>query len=185
MFGFGKQAGRPCSFLRCIREPRCGRRPNGFQGLSTPEFGRTSLGQAHGVPGTVEPVEVGFVVGDPFLDRLPGWLDRLHGLDVERRRRWAGELDDAFPQAVETEEEFDLLGPFDGTCEFHGSFAARALEWIGSPDFEDEVAPEGTHGASALLGRCWDEEDFGLGILDFRLMIVDCWFWIVGLKKLE
>ena len=67
-----------------------------------------------GIPGTVEPVEAGFVVGDPFLDGLPGRLDRLHGFDVERRRWWAGELDDAFPQAVETEEEFDLLGPFDG-----------------------------------------------------------------------
>ena len=36
-----------------------------------------------GIPGTIEPVKVGFVVGDPFLDRLPGWLDRLHRLDVE------------------------------------------------------------------------------------------------------
>ena len=27
----------------------------------------------------VEPVEVGFVVGDPFLDRLPRWLDGLGG----------------------------------------------------------------------------------------------------------
>ena len=82
-----------------------------------------------GIPGTVAPAEAGFVVGDPFLDGLPGRLDRLHGFDVERRRWWAGELDDAFPQAVETEEQFDLLGPFDGTCEFHGSFAARALEY--------------------------------------------------------
>jgi hypothetical protein len=39
-------------------------------------------------------------------------------------------LDDALPEAVEAEEEFDLLGAFDGTDEFHGSFAARALERI-------------------------------------------------------
>ena len=65
------------------------------------------------IPGAVEPVKVGFVignapaaarrrimknkirrrilqsawpersVGNPYFDRLPGWLDRLHGVDVE------------------------------------------------------------------------------------------------------
>jgi len=113
-----------------------------------------------------------FVVGDPFLDRLPGGLDRLHSLDIEWRWR-TGELDDALPEVVETEEEFDLLGAFDGTCEFHGSFAARAQERIGTPDFEDEVAPQGTHGAGGLFWWGGDEEDFRLGILDFRLTIVD------------
>ncbi len=33
--------------FRCIREPWCGRRPNGFQVLSMSASGRTSLGQAH------------------------------------------------------------------------------------------------------------------------------------------
>jgi hypothetical protein len=117
-----------------------------------------------GIPGTVEPVEVRLVVGDPFFDCLPGWFDRLHGLDVERRRWWAGELDNALPEAVEPQEKFDLLGAFDGTYEFHGSFAARALERIGSPYFEDEVAPEGSHGAGALLRGCGDEEDLGFEI---------------------
>jgi len=46
------------------------------------------------IPGTVEPVEVGLVVGDPLLDRLPDWFDRLHGVDVEGRR-WARERDDS------------------------------------------------------------------------------------------
>ena len=32
---------------------------------------------AGGVSFLVEPVQVRFVVGDPFLDGLPGWLDRL------------------------------------------------------------------------------------------------------------
>ncbi len=50
-----------------------------------------------GIPGTVEPVEVGLVVGDPLFDRLPGRLDGLHGLDVEGRRWRTGELDDSFP----------------------------------------------------------------------------------------
>jgi hypothetical protein len=54
---------------------------------------------------------------------------------------------------VEAEKKFDLLGAFDGTYEFHGSFAARALERIGTPDFENEVAPEGTHGAGGLFWR--------------------------------
>ena len=98
-----------------------------------------------GIPGTIEPIEVRFVVGDPFFDRLPGRLDRFHGLDVKRWRWWARKLDDAFPKAMEAKDEFDLLGAFDGTDEFHGSFAARALERVGTPDFEDEVAPQGTH----------------------------------------
>ena len=42
------------------------------------------------IPGTVEPVEIRFFVGDPFLDRLQGWFDRLHGVDVEGRRRGYG-----------------------------------------------------------------------------------------------
>ncbi len=60
-------------------------------------------------PFLVEPVQVRFVVGDPFLDGLPGRLDGLHGLDVEGRRRWAREMDNALPEAVEAEEEFDLF----------------------------------------------------------------------------
>ena len=124
-----------------------------------------------GIPGTIEPLEVRFVVGDPFFDRLPGRLDRFHGLDVKRWRWWARKLDDAFPKAMEAKEEFDLLGAFDGTDEFHGSFAARALERVGTPDFEDEVAPQGTHGAGGLFWGGGDEEDFGLMIVDFRLLI--------------
>ena len=46
-FGFGKQAGRPCPFLRCIRELRCDRHPNGFRVPAMFGFGRTSLGQVH------------------------------------------------------------------------------------------------------------------------------------------
>jgi len=117
-----------------------------------------------GIPGTVEPIKIRFFVGDPFLDRLPRWLDGFHGLDVERRRRWARKLNKPLPKPVETEEEFDLLGPFDGADEFHGSFATGALERIGTPDFEDEVAPEGTHGTGALLRGCGDEEDLGFEI---------------------
>ena len=124
-----------------------------------------------GIPGTVEPIEVGFFVGNPFLDRLPGRLDGLHRLDVEWRRWRARELDDSFPQTVEAEEKFDLLGALDGTDEFHGSFAARALEWVCSPDFEDEIAPQGTHGAGALFRRGGDEENFRLRIVDFGLLI--------------
>jgi hypothetical protein len=70
----------------------------------------------------------------------------------------------ACPKAVEAEEEFDLLGAFYSTYEFHWRFAARALERVGSPDFENHVAPEWAHGAGALLWRGRDEEDFRLMI---------------------
>jgi hypothetical protein len=72
---------------------------------------------------------------------------------------------------MEAEEKFDLLGAFYSTYEFHGSFAARALERVGSPNFEDEVTPERTHGAGGLFWWGGDEENFRC--LDFRLMIVD------------
>ena len=65
---------------------------------------------------------------------------------------------------METEEEFDLLGAFDGTDEFHGSFAARALERVCAPYFEDEIAPEGAHGAGGLFWGGGDEEDLGFEI---------------------
>ena len=74
------------------------------------------------IPGTVKPVEIRFVVRNPFFDRLPRRLDRFHGLDIEWRYRWARELDDAFPQAMNGEEELDPLGAFDGTGGFHGSW---------------------------------------------------------------
>lgn len=125
------------------------------------------------IPGTIKPVEIRFVVGDPFFNRLPGWLDGFHSLDVERWRWRTRELDDAFPQTVEPEEELDLLGAFYSTGEFHGSFAARALERVGSPDFQDEVAPEGTHGTGGLLLGCGDEEDFGFLIGDSGFPIDD------------
>ena len=64
-----------------------------------------------------------------------------------------------------------MLRAFHGTREFHGSLAARALERIGTPDLEDEVAPQRTHGAGALLGRGRNEEDFRLMIVDFGLLI--------------
>ena len=124
-----------------------------------------------GIPRAVEPVKIGFIIGDPFLDRLPRRFDGFHRLDVKWRWWWTWELDDAFPKTVEEEKKFDLFGAFDGTDDFHGSFATGALERGGSPDFEDEVAPEGTHGAGALLWRGRDEEDFRLMIVDFGLLI--------------
>ena len=123
------------------------------------------------IPGTVEPVEVGFVIRDPFLDRLPGWFDRLHGLDVEGWRWWAWKLNEAFPQAVEAEKKYDFLAADDFADRFHGALAARAFERIAAPCFQDEVAPEGAHAAGGLFRRCGDEEDFRLMIIDFGLLI--------------
>ena len=46
------------------------------------------------------------IVGNPLPDGLPGRNDGIEGLDVEGRvGRWR-EVDDAFPQSVEAEEEF-------------------------------------------------------------------------------
>ena len=44
-------------------------------------------------------------VGNPFLDRLPGRLDGLHGVDVEGWWGRAREMDDSLPEAVEAEEK--------------------------------------------------------------------------------
>jgi len=43
-----------------------------------------------GIVASVEPIEVPFVVGNPFLDGLPRRLDGCHGLDIEWGRRRAG-----------------------------------------------------------------------------------------------
>ena len=82
---------------------------------------------AGGVPFLVEPVQVRFVIGDPFLDGLPGWLDGLHGVDVEG---WwqAWKTNNSFPEAVEAEEEFDFALAQDLADGFHGVLAAGALK---------------------------------------------------------
>jgi len=114
-----------------------------------------------GIPWTVEPIEVGFVVGDPFLDGLPRWLDGLHGVDIKGRGRRAGEMDEAFPEDVEAEEEFDFLATDDLADGLHDALAAGALERVAAPNLEDEVAPEGAHIAGSAFGRRGDEEDLG------------------------
>ena len=69
-------------------------------------------------------------------------------------------MDDALPKTVEAEEELDFLAADDLADGLHGAFAARTLEWVAAPDFQNEVAPEGPHVAGGLLGRGGDEEDF-------------------------
>ena len=54
------------------------------------------------ISGTVEPVEVRFVIGNPLLDRQPRRLDGVQGFDIEGRRWRAWECDNSLPQAVET-----------------------------------------------------------------------------------
>jgi len=73
-------------------------------------------------------------------------------------------LDDALPQSVEAEEEFDFLAADDLADGFHGALAARTFEWIATPDFQYEVTPQGAHVAGGLFGRGGDEEDLGRGI---------------------
>ena len=109
-------------------------------------------------PFLIEPSEIRFVVGYPFLDGLPRWLDGLHGFDVEGRRRWPGKMDDAFPEAVEPEEELDFLVADEGADGAHGALAAGALERVAAPHLEDEVTPEGPHVAGPAFGRCGNED---------------------------
>ena len=116
---------------------------------------------AGGVPFLVEPVEVRVVIRDPFLDGLPGWLDLLDGIDVEGRRWRAWKMDDAFPEAVEPEKEFDFLATENLADGLHGALAAGALERVAAPNLEDEVAPEGAHVAGSTFGRRGNEEDLG------------------------
>ena len=116
---------------------------------------------AGSVPFLVEPIEVRIVIRNPFLDGLPGWLDGLHRLDIEGRRWRAWEMDDSLPEAVEAEEELDLLAADDGADGLHGAFAARAFERVTTPNLEDEIAPEGAHVAGELFGWGGDEEDLG------------------------
>jgi hypothetical protein len=81
----------------------------------------------------VEPVKIRFFVGDPFFDRLPEWLDGGDHLDIEGWRRRTWELDDAFPQTVETEElltevnnEYSICsGRFTMPTSFMGAFVRR------------------------------------------------------------
>jgi hypothetical protein len=109
----------------------------------------------------VEPVQIRLVIGNPFLDRLPRWLDGLHGFDIEGWWGRAWEMDDAFPDAVEPEKEFDFLATEDLADGLHGALAAGALERVAAPNLEDEVAPEGAHVAGSAFGRRGDEEDLG------------------------
>ena len=104
-------------------------------------------------PRLVEPVQVRFVVGDPFLDGLPGRLDGLHGVDVEGRGRRAWKTNNSFPEAVEAEEEFDFLVADHGAGDLHRPLAAGAEERVAAPHFEDEVAPERAHVAGPAFGR--------------------------------
>lgn len=105
------------------------------------------------------------VVGDPLADGLPRRLDGLERLDVEGRVRWWRDVDDAFPKSVEAKEELDFAGAEESVHDFHRGLAARALERVGAPDAEDEIAPERAHGAGGDFGRRRDDGRFGRGRL--------------------
>ena len=103
----------------------------------------------------VEQVEarLRIVVWNPFADGLPRRFDGLEGLDVEGRVGWWRDVDDSFPKSVEAEEEWDFAGADDGADAMHGGLAAGALERVGAPDAEDEIAPERAHRAGRAKKR--------------------------------
>ena len=117
-----------------------------------------------GIPGTIEPIEIRLLIGDPFFDGLPGWLDGFHGFDVEGWWGRARKMDDACPKTVEAEEEFDFLAPDDSADPFHGALAVGTFERIATPHLEYEVAPERAHVAGPAFGWGGDEEDLGGGL---------------------
>jgi hypothetical protein len=92
----------------------------------------------------------------------------IHRLDVKWRWWWTWELDEVFPQTVETEEEFDLLGAFDGTGEFHGVFEDLEIALGGGEDTRLEDARHKTERASrgswaSTLIECRYKLDYGAG----------------------
>ena len=69
------------------------------------------------------------------LGSIRGWPAR-GGDGLEGRvRRWR-EVDDALPQSVEAEEEWDFSGADDGADALHGGLPTGALERVGAPDAE-------------------------------------------------
>jgi len=85
-------------------------------------------------------------------------VDGFEGVDVEWWLGWWGKADEGFPQAEEAEVEFYFFGAEDGFDAAHGAMAAGAFEGIGAPDTENEIAPQGAHGAGGSFG--WGGEDF-------------------------
>ncbi len=124
------------------------------------------LDRLAGVGALVEELEtrLRIVVCNPFADGLPRRLDGLEGFDVEGRVRWRWDVDDSFPKSVQAEEEFDFPGAEEGIHDFHRGLAGRALERVGAPDAEDEIAPERAHGTGGDFGRRRDDGRFGCGL---------------------
>ena len=65
---------------------------------------------------------------------------------------------------MEPEEEFDFTGAVERVHGMQGGLAARALEWIGAPDPEDEVAPKRAHRAGGVFWGRRDDRWFRCGL---------------------
>ncbi len=79
------------------------------------------------------------------------------------RRR---DVDDTGPKSPAAEEEFDLLRAAHATDCFHGRAATRAKSWVGTPNLENEVPPQGAHGAGgSFRGRRDNQNGCGRGCL--------------------
>jgi hypothetical protein len=78
------------------------------------------------------------------------WAQRSRG-----RKAGRGDVDNSLPKPMELEEEFDFTGAVERIDGMQGGFAARALEWIGAPNPEDEVSPNRAHRSGRdFLGWC-------------------------------
>ena len=108
--------------------------------------------------GLVGPIEVGILIGNPLLDSPPWGLDTTQGFDVEGWRGRSWQSNQSLPQTVEFEEKFNLARFEHRTHDFHGAFAAGAIQGVPSPDLQDEIAPQGSHFTSSSFGRRLHEE---------------------------
>jgi len=119
----------------------------------------------------IEPIEIRFVIGNPFFDGLPRRLDANDRFNIKGRRWRARKVDDALPATVESEEEFNFLPAQKESKGFHKPLTARAAERISTPDFEDEIAPEGKHVAGSTSRRGGNEKYLdGLGVIGLGLL---------------
>ena len=99
-------------------------------------------------------LEVRFVVGISFLDRLAGWLDRLHDL---MRSSQPGEIalraTASPPSKIPTSLRRCSLSKVGGTgirVDRYPDLSPKAT--VGRPDFENQVAPQGKHGVGLCFG---------------------------------
>jgi len=68
-----------------------------------------------------EPVQIRFLIRDPFLDGLPGWFDGLHGFDVALADGFGGGVPGDFLEGEWVTEE--ILAEAFSACGVVGGYS--------------------------------------------------------------